>query len=301
MTLTHDADGGARARRRTGCRTGSSSASTCTVCSMVTVTSSGLMKRSGCSTSSQQRPADFDCRVSASAWALTLEMRLSPSRRPPGRSADQDTSDDDRRRHGSGCRVPGDQATPSCSWRKPAAPGRASGGPRAAPARGRASPRSRRARRGRGRARAARRARRAGRARRRACRRASAPARRRRPGRPRRRRAAPARRPAAVVVVVERERQHVGRTVLAEVLGVELGDLVAVDEHQRQLAARGPRRRGRRGARSTQRSTSTSTSSCSSAPTTTGSSAPTAPRSRRAVGLGGSPMRHRAAGSPLRS
>ena len=37
--------------------------------------------------------------------------------------------------------------------------------------------------------------------------------------------------------VVERERQHVGRAVLAHVLGVQGGDLVAVDERQRQLAA----------------------------------------------------------------
>ena len=42
--------------------------------------------------------------------------------------------------------------------------------------------------------------------------------------------------PGVAVVVVERERQHVGRAGLAEVLGVELGDLVAVDERQRQLA-----------------------------------------------------------------
>ena len=37
-------------------------------------------------------------------------------------------------------------------------------------------------------------------------------------------------------VVVEGERQHVGRARRAQVLGVELGDLVAVDERQGQLA-----------------------------------------------------------------
>ena len=35
---------------------------------------------------------------------------------------------------------------------------------------------------------------------------------------------------------VERERQHVGRAVVTEVLDVQRGDLVAVDERQRQLA-----------------------------------------------------------------
>ncbi len=39
--------------------------------------------------------------------------------------------------------------------------------------------------------------------------------------------------------VVERERQHIGGPVVAEVLAVERGDLVPVDERQGELAATG--------------------------------------------------------------
>ena len=47
------------------------------ICSTVTVTSSGLMKRSGWVTSRSNARADLVPRESAMAWALTREMRLS--------------------------------------------------------------------------------------------------------------------------------------------------------------------------------------------------------------------------------
>ena len=145
---------------------------------------------------------------------------------------------------------------------------------RAARARGPAWPPPRRRRRGPCRARAGCRARRAARARRRSVPAWSGALRAATPGRSRRRRAAAARRRAsarsrrarsAVVgpaaradqVVVDREREHVGRAVVAHEPLVELGDRRLVDEQQRQLGvaahALGVEHRARRAAASARR------------------------------------------------
>ena len=49
--------------------------------------------------------------------------------------------------------------------------------------------------------------------------------------------------PSGRAVLVDRERQHVGRPVLAAVLGVELGDPLGVDELDRDVAVLDARRR----------------------------------------------------------
>ena len=232
------------------------------------MTSSGLMKRSGCSTRPSSALPDLGLRGVGDGLGLDPRDAVEPVSAMARKASSRTRTTIATRIRRSLPPI----RRPAPAGSRPA-PGRASGGAPAGRARGRASRRSRRARRGRGRARAARRGRRAGRARRRACRRG-----RRLLGGDRR----------ADDDVAEQHRDATRRAGSpsssssgndstsvgpgrAEVLGVELGDLVAVDEGQRQLA---PPLLGASTsrARRVQRSTSTSTSSCSSAPTTTTSS-----------------------------
>ena len=75
--------------------------------------------------------------------------------------------------------------------------------------------------------------------------------------------------PAGVAVLVDRERQHVGRPILAAVVGVELGDALGVDELDRHVAVVDPRRRRRQRRRPRSRAVAGSASPITSTSSTT--------------------------------